>query len=150
MAEKSRTLIAFGAGVAIGATAEYLWDPRDGKRRRHMARDQAMAKLRRAAREAERKAEYVGGKAAGVAAEAAPTSRDSTELNDPTLAAKVESELFRPAGAPKGSVDVNVEEHVVFLRGQVDRREQIDELVSRAGEIDGVVAVENRLQAREG
>lgn len=150
MATKRRALLAFGAGAALGAAGEYMLDPGAGRRRRHMARDRTMAKLRRASREAERRAHRAADMAQGLAAEATPPGRDSSELNDPALAAKVESELFRPADAPKGSVDVNVEEHVVFLRGEVERGEQVEELVARARRIDGVAAVENRLHVRPG
>jgi osmotically-inducible protein OsmY len=139
---------AFAAGAAVGAAAEYMMDPADGKRRRHTARDQAMAKLRRGSREAERKAHYAAGKAQGVAAEATPPGRDASELNDQSLEAKVESELFRPQGAPKSSVDINVQDHVVFLRGEVESREALEDLISRAKEIDGVAQVENRLSVK--
>lgn len=65
--------------------------------------------------------------------------------DDVTLARKVESEIFRDAGAPKGSVDVNAENGVVFLRGQVDREDQIETLASAARSVDGVKAVESLL-----
>ena len=48
-------------------------------------------------------------------------------FDDQTLKAKVESEVFRPADSPKGDVDVNVENSVVFLRGQVERQELVGE-----------------------
>jgi hypothetical protein len=144
----TKGLGAFAAGAAAGAAAEYMLDPANGKRRRHTAHDQFLAKLRRGSREAQRKAHYVASKAQGVAAEATPPGRDASELNDPSLEAKVETELFRPQDAPKGSVDVNVQDHVVFLRGEVETREQVESLVSRAKEIDGVAQVENRLSVR--
>jgi hypothetical protein len=66
-------------------------------------------------------------------------------MDDVTLARKVETELFRPADAPKGSVDVNVYEGVVELRGEVKRPEQITELVSKAEAIPEVRSVTNLL-----
>lgn len=136
---------AFLAGWGAGAAAEYMLDPRQGKRRRHMFRDQTMAALRRGSRQMGRKTRYMAYKAEGVVAEATPPRRDSSELNDPALAAKVESELFRPADAPKGSVDLNVEDGVVYLRGAVESREQIEDLLARAGEVHGVKRVESLL-----
>lgn len=65
--------------------------------------------------------------------------------DDVTLARKVESEIFRDADAPKGTVDVNAENGVVFLRGQVDREEQIQTLASAARSVDGVKDVESLL-----
>jgi BON domain len=135
----------FAAGSGAGAAAEYLLDPQHGKRRRHVLRDWTMARLRRGAREAGRKKRYMAGKAMGVAAEATSPGRDRSGLNDPALAAKVESELFRPEDAPKGTVDVNVEGGVVYLRGEVPTREQLEDLIARARAIDGVVRAESLL-----
>ena len=71
--------------------------------------------------------------------------RTTGALNDPALARKVESEIFRPADAPKDKVSVNVEHGVVFLRGEVASREQADSLESAASAVEGVKRVENLL-----
>ena len=65
--------------------------------------------------------------------------------DDATLKAKVETELFREADAPKGSVSVNAQYGVVQLRGELESQDMIDDLVARAREIDGVNNVENLL-----
>jgi hypothetical protein len=65
--------------------------------------------------------------------------------DDATLAHKVETELFRSDDVPKGQIDVNVEFGKVVLRGEVESREMIDELVARTRAIDGVSAVESLL-----
>jgi len=52
--------------------------------------------------------------------------------NDEALADKVRSEVFRPEDAPKGSVNVNVQNGIVYLRGQLDDQARIEELVRRA------------------
>jgi osmotically-inducible protein OsmY len=134
---------AFLAGAGAGAAGQYLLDSREGKRRRHVLRDKALSKARRGAAEGERRARYFAGQAAGVAAEATPTGRDASELNDAALAAKAESELFRPADAPKGSVNVNVEDGVLYLRGAADSEDQLADLLSRAQAIEGIKRVEN-------
>jgi len=64
-------------------------------------------------------------------------------LNDPALARKVESEVFRGDDIPKGDISVNAEYGVVYLRGQVPDREVMEELVKRTRAVDGVRAVEN-------
>jgi osmotically-inducible protein OsmY len=64
-------------------------------------------------------------------------------LNDPALARKVESEVFRDDAIPKGSLSVNAEYGVVYFRGEVPSREVMDQLTERAREVDGVRAVEN-------
>jgi osmotically-inducible protein OsmY len=61
------------------------------------------------------------------------------------LAHKVESEVFRRAGVPKGQIDVNAEAGVVFLRGVVERQEDIDRLQEFTSGIAGVRGVENLL-----
>lgn len=71
--------------------------------------------------------------------------RSTGALNDPALARKVESEIFRPADAPKESVNVNVEHGVVFLRGEVGSRDQADSLEAAASAVEGVKRVENLL-----
>lgn len=89
------------------------------------------------------------GAAAGYAlrrrSRARPQPVEETELNEPALEAKVETVLFRPEDAPKGSVVVNVEERRVVLRGQVESSERIEELVRRAEEIEEVLEVESLL-----
>ena len=76
---------------------------------------------------------------------AAPGGREPAEerLNDPALARKVESEIFRDDELPKGSISVNAEYGVIYFRGEVPSREVMDELTTRARAVDGVRAVEN-------
>lgn len=134
------------AGVAAGAAGAYFLDPEQGKRRRHIARDKAAMLVRRGSAEAQRKARYASGKAAGTVQEATPSSRDpGRDLNDPALARKVESELFRDADAPKGKVDVNVENGIVYLRGEVDSPGQAGALTQAARRIEGVEEVQSLL-----
>jgi osmotically-inducible protein OsmY len=64
-------------------------------------------------------------------------------LNDPALARKVESEVFRDEQIPKGSISVNAEYGVIYFRGEVPSREVMDELTARGRAVDGVRAVEN-------
>jgi osmotically-inducible protein OsmY len=79
----------------------------------------------------------VKGAAAGVAG--------GKDYDDVTLARKVETELFRPADAPKGQVSVNVNDGVVELRGELPDQKQIDELGESARKIGGVKDVRNLL-----
>lgn len=64
-------------------------------------------------------------------------------LNDPALARKVESEVFRDDEMPKGNISVNVEYGVVYLRGEVPDQAVQEELGVRTRRVDGVRAVEN-------
>jgi osmotically-inducible protein OsmY len=112
---------AVGAAGAVGLAAGYFLDPESGSRRRNQARDRALAVVRRGA------------------------ERTKPAPNDQALADRVKSEIFRPADAPKASVNVNVENGVVYLRGEVKRPDEIRKLVEQASHVDGVAAVENLL-----
>jgi osmotically-inducible protein OsmY len=65
--------------------------------------------------------------------------------DDATLAQKVESEVFRSAGVPKGTVNVNAEHGVVYLRGELERPELIDRLIQQTRKVQGVREVRNLL-----
>jgi osmotically-inducible protein OsmY len=70
---------------------------------------------------------------------------ESGIVDDQTLKAKVESEVFRETEAPKGDVNVNVELGVVYLRGQLEEQSLIEELEQRVRAVRGVRGVENLL-----
>ncbi len=65
--------------------------------------------------------------------------------DDVTLARKVESEIFRPADAPKDKVSVSVADGVVELRGELDDQKQVEELGKSAKSVEGVKDVRNLL-----
>lgn len=140
------------AGGALMAGAWFFFDRQQGARRRHVARDRAAAMARARKREAARKARYAEGVAQGMAyrASQAATSSDADlpQPDDVTLARKVETEIFRPADAPKGQVDVNVDHGVVFLRGTLDDADRAEDLVAAAGKVSGVREVKNLIQTR--
>lgn len=132
------------AGTATGAGAYFL-DPNSGKRRRHVARDRLAALLRRGGRRAQRAGSYGANTVAGNAKGVAADTEDNPTPNDEALADRVRSEVFRPAMAPKGAVNINAVNGIVYLRGEVKRPEQIRDLVSATESIDGVKRVENLL-----
>jgi osmotically-inducible protein OsmY len=65
--------------------------------------------------------------------------------DDATLKDKVESELFRDEHEIKGAVNINAQEGVVQLRGEVPSQDLIDALVERTRKIHGVREVESLL-----
>ncbi|HEX2233975.1 MAG TPA: BON domain-containing protein [Thermoleophilaceae bacterium] len=139
---------SFLLGAAAGAAAAWFLDPNDGARRRRLAQDKALKYARKGASEAGAQAKYAAGAAKGAATQAAPVGgrEDAGErLNDPALAAKVQSEIFRDPDAPKGEVSVNVEDGIVYLRGEVDSPETITQLEQAAREVEGVRGVQNLL-----
>ena len=62
--------------------------------------------------------------------------------DDATLAHKVESIIFRDPAVPKGQINLNAEDGVVTLRGEVPAPAMIDALVARTREVGGVRRVE--------
>ena len=136
-------LLALGA--ALGAALAYLTDPSQGKRRRHELRDRSLALVRRGGRRAERAGRGVGARVYGMSQSVQHRHEEPKEFDDATLAQKVETEIFRPADVPKGRINVNVQNGIVQLRGEVDRPELIDELVDRTRDVQGVRDVENLL-----
>jgi osmotically-inducible protein OsmY len=134
------------AAGAAGLAGAFFLDPESGKRRRHIARDRALALIRQGAETTRRQAEYRKGQVEGkFEAAKSQVSPEKPAADDQTLADRVKSEIFQPADAPKGSVNINVERGVVYLRGEVGDRDQIKKLVEHAGSIDGVAGVENLL-----
>ena len=72
-------------------------------------------------------------------------SSQKPQPNDATLVAKVESEVFRDTEVPSGSVNVNAENGVVVLRGQLESEQLIDQLVAKVRKVQGVQDVESLL-----
>ena len=57
----------------------------------------------------------------------------------------MESEIFRNRKEAKGKVNINAEEGVVVLRGELESQDLIEDLVNAVREVDGVSNVENLL-----
>ena len=136
----------FALGAAMGAALAYFFDPETGNRRRSMARDRVLAFFRRTGRQAGRAGQAAKSQAYGVTQKAVHlTDRTKEEPDDATLAHKVETELFRDADVPKGDINVNAENGVVYLRGQVADEGLAETLGKSARKIQGVREVENLL-----
>lgn len=129
--------------AAVAAALMYFFDPGDGKRRRNVVIDRTKAFFRR---RASRGARAVGSQAHALRQKATHLREEEKPLaNDATLKAKVESEIFRSPDVPKGQIDVNAENGVVYLRGEAGRPELVEELEKQVRKIPGVRSVENLL-----
>ena len=141
-----QAILFVGAGTALGLAIGWLMDPR--RRGDHKnAAQHAAATMRHGAHEAAGRAQDAANRAQGAAAQATTPLREvaKDQPDDVTLARKVETEIFREADAPKGSVDVNAENGVVYLRGEVDSSDAIAQLVRKAEKVRGVRAVQSLL-----
>ncbi|HTE64469.1 MAG TPA: BON domain-containing protein [Solirubrobacteraceae bacterium] len=137
---------AVALGLGLGALLEYFLDRGAGRRRRHTARDRIISKLRRSERRAVTRARRAESRAAGIFRRTL-NARHTAKLppDDVALAHQVETELFRRAHVPKSDIDINAEDGTVFLRGVVERAEDIANVEAAARRITGVRDVENLL-----
>lgn len=146
-----RPLPFFFAAALGGAALAYYLDPRSGRRRRHLARDKAVSLARQGERRGRRLVRHATSDVYGVARRFASRRApdDEAEVDDATLVDRVESIVFRGRDIPKGQININAEKGVVFLRGEVDRPELLEELEARVRKVRGVRGVENRLHLPE-
>ena len=137
--------MGFAIGAALGAALAFFFDPNNGRRRRALAVDRTGGFFRGRARQAERAGRAVAAEAYGVSEKVQHLREEPKEFDDVTLARKVETEIFRDADVPMGQINVNAQEGVVQLRGEVPTAQMIDDLVARARNVQGVRDVENLL-----
>ena len=140
-----RTVLSFALGAAAGAAAAHFLDPDSGRRRRHMARDQAASRATSAASAMQTRAQYTAGQVQGAAHAVTPHRHEP--MDDMTLADRVRSEIFRDHDAPKGSVSVDVQSGVAYLRGEVADQTWIDRLGTSTRRVEGITGVKNLLHA---
>ncbi|HEY7294282.1 MAG TPA: BON domain-containing protein [Dehalococcoidia bacterium] len=126
-----------------GALLAYLFDPDAGRHRRSLLRDKSGSWLRRGQRRMGRFGRRTTHTLEGRWGRFTRPGH-SDEAPDPvTLTQRVESELFRDPEVPKGRINVNAENGVIVLRGQLDSPEQIERIVARARRVPGVSDVAN-------
>lgn len=132
--------------AAGGALLLFFFDPSSGRTRRARIVQRVPALLRSGGRALGRLGRTAGAEAYGLKQKATHLREEPKEdLNDPTIEAKVETELFRDPEVPKGQINVNVQEGVVQLRGEVTSHELIEDLVEKARRVQGVRDVESLL-----
>lgn len=134
-----------GLGALVGALGALFLDPANGKRRRHTLRDRTRGIVRRSTRRVGRLGRGIVAETYGIVQKTKHLREAPKEYDDATLKAKVETELFRSDGAPKGKVNVNAQNGIVQLRGELDSQDLIDDLVRKARKIHGVREVESLL-----
>lgn len=149
---RTRNQVPFYLSAAMGGAAlAYFLDPQSGRRRRHQGRDQLLSLARQGTKRARKLVHHATSDAAGQARRAAHALRkpEEVELDDTTLVDKVESIVFRKQDVPKGQININAENGVVFLRGQVEDPELVEALEARVRKVRGVKDVQNLLHTAE-
>jgi osmotically-inducible protein OsmY len=142
------TLVLAGLASIGGAIVAFLTDPTRGRARRAQLLDQGAAMVRRTGRRAERVVRTAGATATGAMAAIsnARGPNGTGAIDDVTLAARAETELFRDPSIPKGSININAERGTLVLRGEVPSEELRDRLGDEAERINGVWSVHNLLR----
>lgn len=140
-----RQLPFYLAAAAGGIAVAYFLDPQAGRRRRHVTRDKAVSLARHASRRGRKLVHHVSSDARGYVERAKHARAGEEQLDDATLVDKVESIVFRDRDVPKGRININAENGVVFLRGEVERPELVEALGARVLKVKGVRGVENLL-----
>ena len=144
MSERGK-LRGFFVGGVLGTLGAVFFDPQQGKRRRAMVADRTVGLFRSTGRRAERAGRGVGARVYGMSQQVQHLKEEPKDFDDVTLARKVETEIFRDADVPKGQIDVNVQEGVVQLRGEVPNPDMLNDLVEKTRKVQGVRDVENLL-----
>jgi len=132
-------------GGTIGGLLAYFLDPERGHRRRVEAQDRLSGLIRRWAGEVGRMGRGMNAQTVGLKQRVVHLSSGRPAGDDVTIADRVESEIFRETGLPKGGISVDVRNGVVVLRGELSRPDQIEAIERAARHIHGVAGVENLL-----
>lgn len=128
------------AGVS-GAVVAFFADPARGRLRRNQLVDQVGARLLRVGRMRSR----IVANTSGMWQKVTHLQPVSPAVDDVTLANRVETQIFRESRVDKGRVNVNVENGIVVLRGELSHPDEINALEKAARKVPGVVSVRNLL-----
>lgn len=142
--ERGRSSSIVG-GIALGAAAMYLLDPRSGRRRRALARDRLVHYLNVAESALGRTIHDAGNRAQGTVAKTRRLLTPEEQVDDRRLEARVRSTLGRLASKPS-SIRVEAEAGTVTLTGTVVESE-LGYILTGIRRVRGVRHLESRLEA---
>jgi hypothetical protein len=134
-------------GAGMGAGLMYFFDPRMGRRRRALVRDQGVHLAHRLDDAVDVTSRDLANRATGVWAEVR-SGFSGKEVSDEVLAERVRSQLGGLVRHPS-ALEVRVEQGDVTLSGPV-LRDEVDPLLSGVSSVRGVRAVEDRLSVHDG
>lgn len=140
MRQLARIATAFAAGAAL----MYYLDPQGGRRRRALARDRGVAVTHDAQRLVRGKTRRAADRTRGLIARAR-SAVARAPVGDDQLHDRIRARLGHLVEHP-GQVNVDVQQGVVVLRGRASPGE-IEELEAVLPSMQGVLGIDNRLQA---
>jgi gas vesicle protein len=139
-------LAALATAAVVTALVAWFFDPRMGKRRRKELMDGMGGRLRAGQRQAQGAGKQVASTANTLAhRHGSGEAEPSPPANDADLAHRIESVLGREDGLDTSQINVNAEGGIAVLRGTVEDERQIDQVVKRVREVEGVSDVRNLL-----
>lgn len=148
--QRDRFLPGLLAGFALGALGMFVFDPRTGRRRRALTRDKVV-RLGNSVDELvsetiPRKVDYLSGFARGARYRMTHATGQGTRTypdEDQYITDRVMSMVFRDPDLPKGDINVNTVDRVVYLRGHVEDERLVAEIEERVRKVEGVRDVVN-------
>jgi osmotically-inducible protein OsmY len=140
-----RRVGTLGTGATVGASLAYLLDPANGRRRQKVGLDRLAGALRSTGRRLGRALRLLKAEGYGVRKQIEHRHEMAKELDDATLAHKIETVIFGDPDVPKGQINVNVQKGVAQLRGEVPNPNMLEDLVEKTREVRGVREVESLL-----
>ena len=136
-----RSKLKFAKGLAIGATAAYLFDPDHGRARRTRVREHLIAEGKRGARSAGKRLRYEAGQVKNRALHS--VGRGSFEpVDDRVLAGHLRGVLSRLEG-PTDHLTLDVVGGVVRVRGEVGSPADAQVVTNALACVPGVVRVDD-------
>ncbi|HET7696646.1 MAG TPA: hypothetical protein VFK57_13110 [Vicinamibacterales bacterium] len=136
-------LIGFGLGAAVA----FIADPRAGRRRRKLVRDQVIRAGRKTRDAVDATARDLANRTAGVVAATRGRLTDEEDVDDIRLVERVRARLGHVCSHPR-AIDVEVAQGNVTLRGPILARE-MDDLLTAVSGVRGVRSVTSALEPHD-
>lgn len=142
-----KTKLSTLGAVGLGAAIMYVLDPRQGGRRRALARDKVVKFAHTSSDAAGQVSRDLRNRAVGAVAEAGSWWRRDVVVADEVVEERVRAKIG-PILRHSRSVDVTVRNGHVTLSGPI-LADEVDRLLKRIASIRGVTSVENRLEVHQ-
>lgn len=134
-------LVSMLLGAAVGAAGIFLLDPDRGRSRRARLTDQAAALARRGRRRLDRATRLVTATVEGKVEALRHVGPGAPPANDAALVERIETAVYRDPSIPKGAININAENGVVVIRGELpdlETRERLDAAIRHVTGVWGV------------
>lgn len=136
--------LALMLGAGAGAGLMYLFDPRDGRRRRALMRDKGVRAMHRTRDAFDTTSHDLANRWQGVQANMRARLQDEGPISDRRLVERIRAQLGRDVSHPR-AIGVEADNGHVILSGVILAHEA-DHLVHRVSAVRGVEQVEDRLE----